>query len=582
MGDRLNSDDEYARTHFISGRYLFLDDQSMDWILDHIDCFDRQARLNESIQEVLYLGYSGDEQDDEVWDKVGKAIGNLQALETLHICPKCDDDEDEDIPASDWDILARILSHVRQKIEVHLHHVVYWGAEQSRLFARAIHGHPTITRFQESGGYPYESLDSLYSVLATLPALESIHLGQTTREGESAPAHPESLTELLRLPSLRSVRFDLFDFTPAFCQATANALLAGTAITHLEFRYCSFSAEGSADMMANALSSNTSVLQIEVVSMRDQALFDALAIALPLNSTLRRLELRWQGSDDNDAHLSRVFLALGKNLGLKDVLLNVPNSMDESLCIAMKDGLGMNTTLESLELNQVCGTVFNSDLWCRALSFLRTNKALKYLVIDLEDDVRQSRAATFLTDIVAMLQENGSLEILSMRSYDAFKAENYVALITALQQNTTLKTIILQYYYRVVHLDDDEDKQMAVLLKKNYTLESLPGINDRGLDVGAILRLNAAGRRYLVQDGSSISKGVEVLSRVSDEINCVFWHLLENPRLCDRSAVEIASESTDNNQGSRGSTSPANHNGKREQEQDQALEEGKESRRRRT
>jgi hypothetical protein len=111
-------------------------------------------------------------------------------------------------------------------------------------------------------------------------------------------------------------------------------------------------------------------------------------------------------------------------------------------------------------------------------------------------------------------------------------------------------------------------------------LEKLPDIN-QGRDVGAILRLNAAGRRYLVEDGSSISKGVEVLIRVSDEMNSVFLHLLENPRLCDRSAVEIASDSTDT-QGSRGSTSPVNHNGKREQEQDQALKEGKESRRQRT
>jgi hypothetical protein len=157
-----------------------------------------------------------------------------------------------------------------------------------------------------------------------------------------------------------------------------------------------------------------------------------------------------------------------------------------------------------------------------------------------------------------------------------------VALITALLHNTTLKSVIFHHDGDLLHLDDDEDKQMAVLLKKNYTLESLPGIKDRGLDVGAILRLNAAGRRYLVQDGSSISKGVEVLSAVSNEINCVFLHLLENPRLCDRSAVEIASDTTDSNQASRGSTSPVNHNGKREQEQDQALKEGKESRRRRT
>jgi hypothetical protein len=37
--------------------------------------------------------------------------------------------------------------------------------------------------------------------------------------------------------------------------------------------------------------------------------------------------------------------------------------------------------------------------------------------------------------------------------------------------------------------------------------------------VRAILLLNAAGRRYLIKDGSSISKGVDVLSAVSDEID---------------------------------------------------------------
>jgi hypothetical protein len=68
-----------------------------------------------------------------------------------------------------------------------------------------------------------------------------------------------------------------------------------------------------------------------------------------------------------------------------------------------------------------------------------------------------------------------------------------------------------------------------------------------------------------------------VLSRVENDINCVFLHLLENPRLCDRSAVEVASDCTE---GTRELASPANSNGKREQ--DQTLEEGKESRRRRS
>jgi hypothetical protein len=106
-----------------------------------------------------------------------------------------------------------------------------------------------------------------------------------------------------------------------------------------------------------------------------------------------------------------------------------------------------------------------------------------------------------------MLQENVSLESLSIRSYNAIKQE-YIALITALQHNTTLKSLILQDS-TLLHLTDDEDKQMSVLLRKNYALET--SRYQAGGRWSAILRLNEAGRRYLVQDGSSISKGVEVL-----------------------------------------------------------------------
>jgi hypothetical protein len=99
---------------------------------------------------------------------------------------------------------------------------------------------------------------------------------------------------------------------------------------------------------------------------------------------------------------------------------------------------------------------------------------------------------------------------------------------------------------------------MAALLKNNYAIERLPDIDleSEAGDVGAILRLNAAGCRYLIENGSSISKGVEVLSAVRSDINCVFLHLLENPRLCDRSAVEVASDITAQR---RDSANLANH-----------------------
>jgi hypothetical protein len=58
--------------------------------------------------------------------------------------------------------------------------------------------------------------------------------------------------------------------------------------------------------------------------------------------------------------------------------------------------------------------------------------------------------------------------------------------------------------------------------RKNYALESLQKLSGEATKrCGAILRLNGAGRRYLIEDGSSISKGVDVLSAVGSDIDCV-------------------------------------------------------------
>jgi hypothetical protein len=150
----------------------------------------------------------------------------------------------------------------------------------------------------------------------------------------------------------------------------------------------------------------------------------------------------------------------------------------------------------------------------------------------------------------------------------------YIAFVTALQHNKILKTFLFQS--STIQLTDDEDKHVVKILKKNYALESIPEIQeDQAGDIDAILRLNAAGRRYLIENGSSISKGVEVLSRVNDDIHCVFFHLLENPRLCDRSAVEIVS--TDENNSSRSTNSSVSSGGeKREQA---SVQKSRESRR---
>jgi hypothetical protein len=263
--------------------------------------------------------------------------------------------------------------------------------------------------------------------------------------------------------------------------------------------------------------------------------------------------------DDPDC-LSSVFSALGQNAGLNTLKVRGFGSMDESLCAAIKYGLVMNETLERLELD-VRRFDENSAMWCRALSFLRTNKTLKSLMVTLDAGATESCISTLRSDIAFILQENASLERLFIQSWNCglkIKADDYFVFVTALQHNRTLKKLCL-HRFLTIRLNNDESKHMVSLLKKNYALESLPDIDleDPVGDVGAILRLNAAGRRYLVQDGSSISKGVEVLSRVNDNVNCVFLHLLENPILCDRSAVVMVTVAGESNNGSSSkSTNP--------------------------
>jgi hypothetical protein len=535
-------DEEYARDHIIGGHHLRLHEDTISWISSRTDCFIRQSRGNESVEYLFLYPYAFNGHDDDICDKGGQAVGNLQALKTL--CIPYHDNEVLPPPVR-WEILARILRHMRQSVSVVIDDDDdERSTEEVQPFARAIRGHPTITSFCDYGRFPYESLDTLFSTLTTLPTLESISLSnselRTRTEDESTLAYPESLTELLRAPTLRSVCFHRFSFTPALCQAAANALMEGTAITKLEFDMCSFSAVECAAIMATGLSRNTSVTSIIVWCHNARAFFDALAAALPSNSTLRHLELL---RHDNDAFdLSPVFLSLGKNTGLKTLNVSHCYSMDESLSTAMKDGLGVNTTLESLEVDFISLCDANAALWCRAFSFLRTNKALKSLIVHLKAGATDSCVSTLRSDIACMLQENTSLESIAFQSGNTItiKAEEYFVLVTALQHNATLKS--LKFHHNLtIWFNDDESEQIASLLQKNYALESLPGISlkKRARDVGAILRLNAAGRRYLIEDGSSISKGVEVLSKVNTDINCVFLHLLENPRPCDRHAVEL-------------------------------------------
>jgi hypothetical protein len=230
---------------------------------------------------------------------------------------------------------------------------------------------------------------------------------------------------------------------------------------------------------------------------------------------------------------------LGMNTTLKSISVNIYDKLGDKLCAAIRNGLARNSTLEDLSLHDLLPSDDDGAVLARnALSFLRTTSTLKSLTISFTQTQRESYVSAFRLEAVKML-ENTFLESLTIIGND-IEVEELLALVSALQLNTTLKTLRFQSSFERLSLTDYEASQLVSILRKNYGLERLvPDIsctNDG--TVNTILMLNAAGRQYLIKDGSSISKGVDVLSAVSDEIDCVFLHLLENPSLCDRRTAD--------------------------------------------
>jgi hypothetical protein len=156
-------------SRLLRGQELKLDDDTIPLILNLIDSFVSQSQGNKRVKILTLCPYSVDGSDDVFWDKVGQAVGNLQALEALHISGHHNnnedysgEDEDYIVPIPDWEILARILGHVRQNVRVAIEDQSLRTIQEVQPFTRAIGGRPTITSLYDLGMFPYESLETFF------------------------------------------------------------------------------------------------------------------------------------------------------------------------------------------------------------------------------------------------------------------------------------------------------------------------------------------------------------------------------------------------------------------------------------
>jgi hypothetical protein len=131
--------------------------------------------------------------------------------------------------------------------------------------------------------------------------------------------------------------------------------------------------------------------------------------------------------------------------------------------------------------------------------------------------------------------------VLSLLSYTATMD---AALAYCLQTRTSLEDMTIDCPKTATHEPVHDCCLLVEAVKKSYTIQHLrlvPTIGSNPLEswnsdmkanISMICRLNRSGRAYMEADSNNQREGLEVLGAVSEDVNCLYFHLRENPLLC--------------------------------------------------
>jgi hypothetical protein len=589
-GDRSTEIDEEEQTEEVDAEAMEVIRQSLrgttleigdrgdvNGIFANARSFVKLSKGNDTVQEVLLYLYEDSCRDYKTLCVLVNGLGNLEGLRVLTILSMHvrrgyvhSDEEDDDVVDDDeveslyQQAFASAFGRVRLPIELRLVGSYGWGRLYFKL--AAIRGVSNIRSFRSfENAVSWEDADTLMAALASLPSLDHVTLGSFCRYYEEGNLPPVEewlgLTNLLKSPSLRSIEFSKFKFTSSASRALLSAFEEGSSVTCLLFTNCNLVLEDDVDdnpqaaTIVQALQRNSSVKCLSLVGNDFDGQFsDGITIALLINTTLVDLTLRVP-SQEGGRWLQPLFVAMRINTTLKSLDVNEFHLTDDLVCGALRNALADNSVLESLALYSPDSLDDRSVIsWCKTLPFIRDSATLKSLKISFDEDEFDSDEDEFDSDgdefdsyedrfdspvanlsfnSVAMLKGNTTLECLDIKS-DGISPDAYFAALESLQPSSTLKTLRLSPI--IASMGEAEMNQVVSLVRKNYSLAVLDegvSANDETGELGILLRLNQAGRRYLIEDAASITKGVEVLISVGDDIGCLFYHLLENPTLCD-------------------------------------------------
>ena len=515
---------------------LFLEEKLLPYILDDIEEFCERLHANTFIKTIrFFLDLRLVDPESiaipECFVKLGKAFASLVALQELIIVDYGGGAGFSGMPAA-----TEIVRQTRQIRRLSLYlpsdSELYPAVNVQRLvdalfnvqrLADAISCHPALEEIH-AVYLSSEETHFLTAILRTLPRLRKVTI-DCSSEHSITELNPGSLSELLLVASLRELCLRNCGISQMGLHVIGECLCNGSLLSTLIFEGCQLPREGAASL-ASALEHNNALEELHFGSCGpDPTFYSALKDALSANRTLATLTVNGVNRQIHDQCLSMAFKGLKTNQSLQSLqLLNF--CFTDGVCDALRASLEENSALRRLSIR---GSHMNDDSWRRIFPFLGTNSTLKSL--DIED---RGLTEAIIPDMVEALEMNSCLERLRIDSLYHINSAALVNFVGSMTRNVSLKELILGYSDFSFAYEGDAVNLVAAA-KRNYGLEKLNVFvddYDQGCLLQCILRLNEAGRRYLIDDPTSKERGVNVLLKVQDDLNCLFLHLQENPLLC--------------------------------------------------
>ena len=342
----------------------------------------------------------------------------------------------------------------------------------------------------------------------------------------------------MRHPKLESLEFIEVIISVALGEMIGHAIERNiTGLTSLLFFSCSMTDE-AACRIAQALRTNRTLTRFALNQFNlkgtNTSLSHHLQASLFENNILEYLNMRgcqlqFASSKPSRWPLRPLIEVLAVNRSLKTLILPA-TVWTPALGYCFCQSMSQNTSLQSLS---VTGSGMTDVAWRNMLPFLANNKTLRSFCLD-ENDL----SPHCVIEAVRMLETNETLETLSISSLHVTSA-TLVECVSLLRNNHTIKRLTIAQS-SMEFLTSLQFKKMQEAIVDNFVLEELPDLYEVELMldgdalemIRCILDLNKAGRRYIMDDPTARDKGVQVLATVANSLGHLYYHLRENPFLC--------------------------------------------------